>query len=91
MLDYWREWLEAALPLHLVVPFIIAMSCLYFGADYIYSAYKSSAAAEVVVEVADTVDKTLTSVSWEDVQDKPVLVSEVVHTVNQEGSRVLRI
>ena len=90
MLEYWREWLLESFPLTQLIPVILILGGLFIGADYIYSAYKNSTAAEIIHEVADEV-KTFSTVSWEDVQDKPIRLSEVIHTVNQEGTRVLRI
>ncbi len=90
MLEYWREWFLESFPLTQLIPVILILGGLFIGADYIYSAYKNSSAAEIIHEVADEV-KTLSKVSWEDVKDEPIQVSEVVHMVNQEPDRVLRI
>lgn len=90
MLEWWRAQLAEALPLEYVLPLLIILSGLWFGADYFYSVYKSSAAAELIHEVAEDV-KTHSVVSWEDVRDEPMKVSEVIHMVGQEPARVLRL
>tara|TARA_R110000851_G_scaffold333530_1_gene514814 strand:+ start:8197 stop:8469 length:273 start_codon:yes stop_codon:yes gene_type:complete len=90
MLEWWREQIMLALPLHLILPIIIVMSGLYIGADYFYTAYKESQVSEVIQEVADEV-KAFGVISWQEVQDEPVQLSEVLHTVGQEPSRVQHI
>lgn len=90
MLEWWRAQLVEALPIQYVLPLFIILSGLWIGADYFHGVYKQSQAAVVLQEAADEV-KHFSKISWEDVQDKPILVSTVLHTVQQEPERVLRI